>query len=137
MSMQNDLEIFQRAVDARGRLLRVEGAPLGTTPQRLAMTFDIGRILLEPQGAGLSVTHLEASDSIPAGLQPLDEEEPWWRLLGNPITAAWPGGAEESVAARSAESLPILKLRFREESENPKVVVLEASGPSLRVSIEG
>jgi len=57
--------------------------------------------------------------------------------LGAPLTAAWPGGVEEGVGARGLGSLMVLKLRFREESENPRVVQLEATGRSIRVSLEG
>jgi hypothetical protein len=31
----------------------------------------------------------------------------------------------------------VLKLRFREETENPRIVQLEATGPQVRVSLEG
>ena len=73
---------------------------------------------------------------LPGALGPLDEEEPWWRLLGQPITAAWPGGVEEGVGARGLGSLIVLKLRFREENENPRVVRIEATGRTMRVGLE-
>jgi hypothetical protein len=56
--------------------------------------------------------------------------------LGHPITAAWPGGVEEGVGARGLGSLMVLKLRFREESANPRILRLEAAGPAVRVSSE-
>ena len=72
----------------------------------------------------------------PDGLDRLDEAEPWWRLLGQPLTAAWPGGVEEGVGARGLGSLMVLKLRFREESDGPRIVRLEAAGRAVRVSLE-
>ena len=66
----------------------------------------------------------------------VDDDEPWWRLLGEPMTAAWPGGVEEGVGVRGLGSLMVLKLRFREESENPRIVRLEAAGRAIRISLE-
>ena len=64
------------------------------------------------------------------------EEEPWWRLLGQRLTAAWPGELGEAAAAQGLGSLPVLKLCFREVAENPRIVVLEAAGAAVRVSLE-
>ena len=73
---------------------------------------------------------------LPGGLEEVGDEEPWWRLVGQPITAVWPGGVEEGVGARGLGSLMVLKLRFREESDNPRTVRLEATGRTMRVSLE-
>ena len=97
------------------------GASVGV----LALTFDVGRVVIAPADVGLDVSAAGDREALPAGLGSLDEEEPWWRLLGQPITAAWPGGVEEGVGASGLGSLMVLKLRFREESENPRVVRLE------------
>lgn len=135
--MQAGLEIFERAADARGRLLRVEADRSGSTVSYLVLTFDIGRIGITPSGDGLAIHHFAEASELPADLGSLDEEDPWWRLLGNSITAAWPGGVEEGLGAQGLGSLMVLKLRFREESENPRVVRLEAVGKAVRVSLEG
>jgi len=134
--MQAELEILERAADARGRLLRVEADRAGSTAGQLVLTFDIGRIGITPSDDGLVIRHFADPGELPAGLGLLDEEDPWWRLLGNPITAAWPGGVEEGLGAQGLGSLMVLKLRFREESESPRVVRLEAAGKSVRVSLE-
>ena len=134
---ESDLEIFERAVEAKGRLLRVDADRAGPTPRRLALTFDVGRILLEATADGLTASSVAADATLPEGLDSLAEEEPWWRLLGNPITAAWPGDAGEAAGARSGESLWCLKLRFREEADHARIVLLEAAGPAVRVSLEG
>ena len=136
MSRQTGLEIFERAAAARGRLLRVEADRSGAMPRQLALTFDVGRILVRPTAGGLSATQVEERRELPGTLEPLDDEEPWWRLLGQQLTAAWPGATGEAVGAPSAGSLDVLKLRFREAAENPHIVVLEAAGAAVRVSLE-
>ena len=136
MSTQTDLEIFERAVAARGRLLRVEADRSGATPRQLALTFDVGRILVSTIADGLSATQVEKRAELPGRLEPLDEEEPWWRLLGQQLTAAWPGATGEAVGAQGLGCLAVLKLRFRDEAENPRIVVLEAAGAAVRVSLE-
>ena len=102
MSMQTDLQVFERAVEAKGRLLRIEGDRTGPTPRQLVLTFDVGRISIRPTDDGLSTSLIEDRAVMPGDLVPLDEEEPWWRLLGQPLTAAWPGGIEDAVADLSA-----------------------------------
>ncbi|MBW1884256.1 MAG: hypothetical protein JRJ58_12050 [Deltaproteobacteria bacterium] len=136
MSTQTELEIFERAVAARGRLLRVEADRSGPTPRQLALTFDVGRILVRSSADGLSATQLEERGELPGRLEPLDEQEPWWRLLGQPLTAVRPGATGEAVGAQGPGFLGVLKLRFREAAENPRIVVLEAAGAAVRVSLE-
>ncbi len=129
-------ELFERAVETGGRLLRAEADRAGTSVGLLALTFDVGRVLVLPSDDGLVVRGVPERDVMPEGLGSLDEEEPWWRLLGNEVTAAWPGGVEEGVGARGLGSLMVLKLRFREEADNPRVVRIEATGSALRVSLD-
>jgi hypothetical protein len=135
MSTQTGLEILERAAEARGKMLRVEADRDGATAGILVFTFDVGRVLVTPSADGLEVAHVEVTDTLPPGLVALEEDEPWWRLLGNPLTAAWPGGVETGVGARGLGSLMVLKLRFRDEGENPRVVQLEATGNAIRVSL--
>jgi hypothetical protein len=137
MSIQTDLPVFERAVEARGRLLRVEADRSGTKPRQLVMTFDVGRVLIRPTDDGLSAELIEDRAALPEGLTAIDEGEPWWRVLGQPLTAAWPGGIEESAGAHASGPLLALKLRFREEAENPRIVLLESAGTAVRVSLEG
>ena len=133
--MQEGLEVLERAAEARGKILRAEGDRAGASVGLLALTFDVGRIVIAPADEGLAIQAVEARDALPGGLGSLDEEEPWWRLLGQPITAAWPGGVEEGVGASGLGKLMVLKMRFREENENPRVVRLEATGSAMRVSL--
>ena len=136
MPDESGLEILERAADARGKILRAEGDRAGASVGLLALTFDVGRVVIGPGERGLEVRSVTERDALPEGLGALDEEEPWWRLLGQPITAAWPGGVEEGVGASGLGSLMVLKLRFREENENPRVVRIEGTGATMRVGLE-
>jgi hypothetical protein len=136
MSTTSDLAIFERAVEARGRLLRVEADRAGARPRTLALTFDVGRIVVSSAGDSLATAHAKERAELPGKLATLDEEDPWWRVLGQPLTAAWPGDADATTGARSTEAIRVLKLRFREETENPRVIVLEAEESDLRVRLE-
>lgn len=136
MAMQDGLSVFERAAEAKGRILRVEGDRAGATVGILALTFDVGRIVVTPGEDGLRVEGVEDRAELPGGIGSLDEEEPWWRLLGQPITAAWPGGVEDGVGAKGLGELMVVKLRFREESENPRTIRLESVGSGVRVSLE-
>ena len=132
--MQEGLAILERAAEARGKILRAEADRAGASVGLLMLTLDVGRIVIAPGDEGLEVAAIDAGGEVPDGLGALEEEEPWWRLLGQPLTAAWPGGVEEGVGASGLGSLMVLKLRFREENENPRVVRLEATGSAIRVS---
>jgi hypothetical protein len=135
-SPSSGLALFERVVERGGRILRAEGDRAGVRPGMLALTFDVGRILVMPADDGLVVEGVADREALPQSLGSLDEEDPWWRLLGQKLTAAWPGGVEEGVGARGLGSLMVLKLRFREETENPRVVTIEATGSAMRVSVE-
>lgn len=136
MSNPSGLEIFERVVAAGGRLLRVEGDLPGPSPEMLVLTLDVGRIVIRPGEDGLRVEQIADRSALPDDLEVLDESEPWWRLLGQPLTAAWPGGVEDGIGARGLGSLMVLKLRFREASNNTRIVRLEATGRALRSAIE-
>lgn len=130
------LEIFESIAEAGGRILRVEADQVGAAPGVLALTFDIGRVLIRSGDEGLEITQTVDREGLPEGLIALDEDEPWWRLLGQKVSAAWSGGVEEGVGARGLHSLMVLKLRFRESAENPRTLCLETIGRSVRISLE-
>jgi hypothetical protein len=129
---QASIDILERAVAAKGRVLRVEADRITALPRILALTFDIGRVVLRPAGEALGVEAVADRDALPAGLVSLEEEDPWWRVLGQPITAAWPLPVTD--AARSCRAV---KLRFREADQNPRIVGVTVAGPALRVTLEG
>ena len=125
-----------RAADARGKILRAEGDRGGATLGVLALTFDVGRVVITSQDDGLAISSATEREELPAAIGGLEEEEPWWRLLGAPLSSAWPGGVEDGVGAQGLGNLMVLKLRFREEDDNPRVVQLESTGNSIRVTME-
>ncbi|MEZ4332468.1 MAG: hypothetical protein R3F35_11975 [Myxococcota bacterium] len=133
MTSQAAVEIFERAVAARARVLRVEADRPDASPGVLVLTFDVGRVVVRSSGIGLAIETIEERSALPGGLVPLDEEEPWWRILGQSITAVWPVGA----AAEQAAALTAVKLRFREGDQNPRIVAVSAAERSLRVALEG
>jgi len=136
MSTQVGLDLLMRAAEARGKILRVEGDRPGTTVGVLVLTFDVGRVVLTSEGDGIAISGASEREALPAGIGGLEEEEPWWRLLGAPLSAAWPGGVEDGVGAQGLANLMVLKLRFREEGDNPRIVQLESTGNSMRVTLE-
>ena len=135
MSHLSTLELFESIITAKGRILRAEADSLGSTFEVLALTFDVGRMLIQSGDEGLIVSQAQDREALPEGLVPLDEEEPWWRLMGAPISAVWPAGVEDGVDATGLTSLLVLNLRFREPSDHSRVICLEATGRLLRVSL--
>ncbi len=137
MAPQASLEIFERAAKARGRILRVEADRVGALPRLLALTFDVGRIVVRSEAEAIRAEVVPDREALPAGLVPLDEEDPWWRVLGQPVTAAWPLAGGETGPVATAAVLRAVKLRFRESDQNPRIVAIAAAGPALRVALEG
>jgi hypothetical protein len=138
------IEVFERAAAARGRILRVEQLVAGngeSHAQRApgyVLTFDVGRILVaaDPARAQLTVRPVESGTELAAlRLEVLDEEEPWWRVAGNVITRAWPG-ADGGEAAVTADALNDVRLQFREDTENPKVISFRYESGAVRVGEE-
>ncbi len=135
------IELFERAAESRGRLLRAEQlvtADGDADPQRGAgylLTFDVGRILVAADRAHqrLLLRHVAAPEEVQSiKLAPLDDEEPWWRVAGNTITRAWPGGDGEG-AASGAGAVRELRMQFREDDESPKVIALRYEDGVVRV----
>ena len=130
--MQTGIELFERAAEAKARLLRVarfRAESAGATG--LLLTFDVGLIAIEPlaaDDAALAVSHPEEEESPPQNLDPLDEEEPWWRLLGSPLTAVWPG--------TDGPPLREIGLRFREPEDAARVVTLVTRGGSVATMLD-
>jgi hypothetical protein len=137
------IEVIERAAAARGRVLRVEqlvspGRP--HDPSHAAgylLTLDVGRILVVPAPSteGLSVSRVEDPSEIEAELFLLDEEEPWWRVIGNSITRVWPGVAGQGASAGNGTASE-LRLQFREDADNPKVISLSYDSGAVRVDTE-
>lgn len=135
MSEETGIELLQRAAAARARILRVEAVAAAgdgrdaATARAYLLTFDVGRVLIAADAAHsrLALRFIEATAGLPMARTPLDEEEPWWRVAGNPITRVWP---EDEDALRG------LRLQFREDGENPKRIRMRIDGDRVRVSLE-
>ena len=121
-------ELFERAANAGAQLLRTEclaagasGAEIGA----LLLTFDVGAILVRANGRAetLEIENLSSVDDLPAGLVGTDEEEPWWRVLGNPLSRAWQ--KDEAVC-----------LQFRPDEDAPRIVSLAPSAGRVAVRLE-
>ena len=138
------IELFERVAEARGRILRVEqlvpegGGSNPACGAGYLLTFDVGRILVAPDAAtgGLRLALVEERGDLPEALLPLEEEEPWWRVVGSAITRAWPATTGAGAAASGGE-VDAVRIQFREDEEDPKVISLSFEGGAVRVTTEG
>jgi len=88
-------EVLERVREAKAKLLSVERLPaMGATDDdtkaaSFLLVFDAGRILLSPRPAvaALHAMPLDVEEESPGGLVSAVEEEPWWRLLGCPLSS--------------------------------------------------
>ncbi|MDP6978785.1 MAG: hypothetical protein QF570_09320 [Myxococcota bacterium] len=124
------MERLNRVVEAGGRLLKAErvgGAGPGIAPAFL-LTFDVGRLLIEVDSVAGRVhsVHIESAEEIPKDLELASEDEPWWRIMGCPLARVSAG----DVGAQG------LRLQFREDHDNPRIVALIPSGADVQVRLE-
>ena len=114
------MELLERAAAAASPLLAAESLSEGG----LLLTFEAGRLRLrgDPASAGLVEELVEAGDRDASRGVNLGEDEPWWRLIGNPLVAvsAVPGGAA---------------LQFRHDNDNPRIVEIVLEAGALRVAL--
>ena len=138
------IELFERTADAGGRLLRAEqlvSADASLSSNRgpgFLLTFDVGRILVaaDTAQAQLLLRQVESAEALSVvKLRSLDEEEPWWRLAGNPLTRAWPGGVGSGAASPSAE-VDEIRLQFRADQENPKVISFRYDAGAVQIALD-
>lgn len=137
------IELFERAAENGGRILRVEqlSPPGGSTDASRGpgylLTLDVGRILVaaNPKTGGLVISQIPAGEELGVRLLALDEEEPWWRVVGNPIARVWPVGSDETTRESGAEVRGV-RLQFRADHENPKLVSLGFDDDQVRVVLE-
>jgi hypothetical protein len=98
-------------VRAGARLLRVEARG----PQAWTLWFDRGGIEIALAGRGLE---LGPAAALGGETHSLDEEEPWWAVLGAPLAGAW--SSTDTEGRRIA-----LELQLRRDDEGPKRIALE------------
>ena len=135
------MELFERAAEADARILRVEqlmesgGEPTPEQGIGYLLTFDVGRILVLPdrEGACLALREVSNAEEVEEiQLLSLSEEEPWWRVVGQSLTRAWPGAHGEG-ASSSAGDPDEIRLQFRADEENPKVISLHYEGGRVHI----
>jgi hypothetical protein len=127
------MERFQQAADAQGRLLSVAGESADAKSSSAAaflLTFDVGRLLVRADAASGDVAsvHLETSEGLQGDWSELAQEEPWWRLVGNPIVRVWRADPDAGGGG--------LRVQFREDEENPRVIGIVAEGKSVRAFLD-
>ena len=122
------MQRLEKAVEAKGRLLQVDrqGGVSGGIARGFVLTFDVGRLLVEVAAGKVHSVVLESADEVPAGVENVSQDEPWWRTIGCPLTRVWAG----EVGAQG------LRLQFREDDKNPKVIAFIPDGSEVRVSLE-
>ncbi len=140
--MTEDMELLRRVSEADGQLLRVEryagmaesnaagqstrGSHHGLVPG-LLLTFDVGRVLVwaNPGQRRLECEHIRDVEDVPKELVCLDEEEPWWRVLGSPLARVVADGES-----------PAYRLQFRRDERNPRFIWLIQRGDCVRIRME-
>jgi hypothetical protein len=92
------------------------------------LTFDVGRLLMKVdfEAGGVRSAVIEGVEEIPPGVEDVSDDEPWWRLIGCPLARVWAG----EVGAQG------LRLQFRADHENPRIIALEPSGSELQVTLD-
>jgi hypothetical protein len=127
------MERLQRAAETRARLLKAErlGSEMGGAVPGLLLTFEEGRLLIQIETASGEVHSvlLESRDGLAEELFDAGEAEPWWRVMGNPLTRVWPGNDQRGNAQG-------LRLQFRDDDDSPKVVALVPDGNAVRAFID-
>ena len=109
--------------------MQVSG-PASDSISALILTFDVGRVLLRanPASGSLDEEYVEARESAPTHWVNADDREPWWRVLGNPLSRVLEiAGGSGSVG---------VALQFRQDGDNPRRIALLAHGTSLVVKLQ-
>lgn len=106
-------------VQTAARLLRVEASG----PHGCVLRFDRGAVEVRVAGRGLELAVAPAAlPELEAEI--LDETDPWWTVIGEPLRGAW--SATDTEGRRIA-----LELQLRAADRNPKHIVLQPRGPHL------
>jgi hypothetical protein len=130
--------VLEELAGTAARLLRAQQTPLpgqSELYEAVVLTFDRARLIITPSGRGDELAlRLDPGDSdvlrpdLAAAAQDSGEEEPWWRVLGNPLHRAWASSDPQRDQAA-------LELQFRADDANPRVVVLELAEGGIRIHL--
>lgn len=115
---ENIHDCFSKVIARDGRLLRatLDGGPGGLA--KLALTFDVGTLAIQSNN-GVLVAEAHEAGKGEAGTN-ADEIDPWWTVLGNPLS-------------RVTEHEDGLLIQFREDAASPKILLLRAEGPAVQL----
>jgi hypothetical protein len=120
MAARDPEPLLAALVAGQARLLRAES----DDPRALSLRFDRG-VLRAALVDGALELELGGATPLAEDAAILDEDDPWWTVLGHPLCGAW--SRRDGEGRRQA-----LELQLRPDGENPKIVVLEARGMLLR-----
>jgi hypothetical protein len=113
-------ELLAELVRLGTRLLHVELHG----PRALSLRFDRGSLQVLLVDGGLELELGGAGPLSPAA-EALDETDPWWTVIGQPLQGAW--AVVDTDQRRHA-----VELQLRRDEENPKIITLEPRGPRIR-----
>lgn len=123
------MDVLDRAATAGATLLKAERipAPGGNTAAAFLLTFDVGRVLVHVDAAtgNLEATHIEDRTVLEENLLDAGEEEPWWRLLGCPLSRSQPSPTADQV-----------RLQFTISGVRPRTLRLASSAGGIIPTIE-
>ncbi|MDE0886710.1 MAG: hypothetical protein OSB70_14375 [Myxococcota bacterium] len=137
------IELLERAAEAKGTFLKAEqllearGDPDPSRGPGYLLTFDVGRVLVvaDRGNACLAIRQVEAVDEYTSlRMASLEEEEPWWRVAGNPLVRAWPAHSGEGAASAS-EGISELRMQFRQEGDRPRIVSMRYQDGAVLVAM--
>ncbi len=128
------VEIFERVVSAGGQILNVERterelAGVSDASAILVFTFEIGRIAVRfgARDRTLAVDLIASREELPPDLVSATEEEPWWRVLGAPLS---------QVSLRESDGERSIRLQFRPDEQHPRRVLLSLEEGGVRATLE-
>jgi hypothetical protein len=103
--------LLEAFVAGAARLLRVES----DDPRALSLRFDRGVLRLAVVDGALEL-ELGGATGVAEGAAILDEDDPWWTVIGHPLCGAWSRrdgegrrGARAAAAARRREPKIVLE----------------------------
>jgi len=113
-------ELLAELVHTGTRLLHIELHG----PRALSLRFDRGQLQVLLEDGGLEL-ELGGAGALSPAAEALDETDPWWTVIGQPLLGAW------ALVDTDQRRLAV-ELQFRPDDENAKIVTLEPRGPRIR-----
>ncbi len=113
-------ELLAELVRSGTRLLHVELHG----PRSLSLRFDRGALQILLVDGGLEL-ELGGAGPLSEDAEALDETDPWWTVIGEPLQGAW-------AIVDTDERRLVVELQLRADDANPKIISLEPRGPRIR-----